>query len=43
LINKDNKSLEDQAKLKSASQIIAKSGDPRAKQILQKYNTGVKL
>lgn len=43
LINKDNKSLQDQAKLKSASQIIAKSGDPRAKQILQKYNSGVKL
>jgi hypothetical protein len=43
LINKDNKSLQDQAKLKSASQIIAKSGDPRAKQILQKYNAGVKL
>jgi hypothetical protein len=43
LINKDNKSLEDQSKLKSASQIIAKSGDSRAKQTLQKYNSGVKL
>jgi hypothetical protein len=29
--------------LKSASQIIAKSGDGRAKQILQKYKSGVKL
>jgi hypothetical protein len=43
LINKDNKSLQDMAKLKSASQIIAKSGDGRAKQILQKYKSGVKL
>jgi hypothetical protein len=43
LINKDNKSLQDMAKLKSASQIIAKSGGGKAKQILQKYKSGVKL
>lgn len=43
LINKDNKSLQDMAKLKSASQIIAKSGGGKAKQILQKYQGGVKL
>lgn len=43
LINKDNKSLQDMAKLKSASQIIAKSGGGKAKQILQKYQSGVKL
>jgi hypothetical protein len=43
LINKDNKSLQDMAKLKSASQIIAKSGGGKAKQILQKYQRGVKL
>jgi hypothetical protein len=29
--------------LKSASQIIAKSGGGKAKQILQKYKSGVKL
>jgi hypothetical protein len=43
LINKDNKSLQDMAKLKSASQIIAKSGGGKAKQVLQKYQSGVKL
>jgi hypothetical protein len=43
LINKDNKSLQDMSKLKSASQIIAKSGGGNAKQVLQKYQSGVKL
>lgn len=43
LINKDNKSEGDKQKLKSASQIIAKTGGSDAKRILQKYTAGVKL
>jgi len=31
------------SKLKSASQIIAKSGGGNAKKVLQKYQSGVKL